>query len=49
MLFHTDNAKFANEANIASIIQPGGSINDKKVIDETDKKNMSWSLLGKVL
>ena len=43
----SDSIKFANEANIASIIQPGGSINDKKVIDETDKKKMSMVFTGK--
>ena len=27
----SDSIKFAKQANIASIIQPGGSINDKKL------------------
>ncbi len=42
-----DSIKLASKVNIASIIQPGGSISDHKVIKETDKEDISMVLTGK--
>lgn len=36
-----DSIEFLNEAGIKAIIQPGGSIKDKEVIEEADKNNMA--------
>jgi phosphoribosylaminoimidazolecarboxamide formyltransferase/IMP cyclohydrolase len=36
-----DSIEFLNEAGIKAIIQPGGSIKDKEVIEEADKNNMT--------
>ena len=43
----SDSTKYANEVKIYSIIQPGGSINDKNVIEETEKAGMSMVFTGK--
>ena len=43
----SDSIKFASKANISAIIQPGGSISDKKVLEVTDKENISMVLTGK--
>ena len=37
----TDSIKIAKSVGIKSIIQPGGSINDQKVIDAVDAANIS--------
>ncbi len=42
-----DSIKLASKANISSIIQPGGSLNDDKVIAETDKEKISMVFTGK--
>ncbi len=42
-----DSIKIASNANIKSIIQPGGSISDHTVIEETNKENISMVFTGK--
>ena len=42
-----DSIKIASKANIKSIIQPGGSISDRTVIEETNKENISMVFTGK--
>ena len=37
----TDSIKIAKRVGIKSIIQPGGSINDQKVIDAVNEANIS--------
>jgi len=41
-----DNIQFAAQGRIALIIQPGGSIKDKDVIEEADKFNMTMITTG---
>ena len=43
----SDSIKIAAKANIKAIIQPGGSISDNKVIEETDKEKISMVFTGK--
>ena len=43
----SDSIKLASKVNITSIIQPGGSISDHKVIKETDKEKISMVFTGK--
>ena len=43
----SDSIKLASSANISSIIQPGGSINDRKVIESTNKEKISMVFTGK--
>ncbi|MEC8100099.1 MAG: bifunctional phosphoribosylaminoimidazolecarboxamide formyltransferase/IMP cyclohydrolase [Pseudomonadota bacterium] len=46
--FHfPDSIKLASKANIASIIQPGGSVNDEKVINQADIEKISMAFTGK--
>ena len=42
-----DSIKIAKKSGITSIIQPGGSINDRKVINEVDNSNISMVFTGK--
>ena len=42
-----DSIKIASKANIKAIIQPGGSISDATVVEETDKENISMVFTGK--
>ena len=41
-----DIVKLCSKNNISGIIQPGGSINDKLVIEEAEKVTYLWPLLG---
>lgn len=41
-----DSIKYAAEAGVKSIIQPGGSIRDNEVIEEADKNNISMVFTG---
>ena len=43
----TDNVEKANKLGISSIIQPGGSKNDKEVISKVDELGMSMVFTGK--
>ena len=43
----SDSIKLASNASISSIIQPGGSINDNKVIKTTNKEKISMVFTGK--
>ena len=42
----SDSIQMASDNGIVSIIQPGGSINDKEVIDEANKMNISMLFTG---
>ncbi len=43
----TDSIKLASKAGIKSIIQPGGSIKDKYIIDEVNKSNIAMIFTNK--
>ena len=43
----SDSIKMASQAQISSIIQPGGSINDNKVIEAVNKEKLSMIFTGK--
>ena len=43
----SDSIKIASAAKIKAIIQPGGSINDTNVIEESDKEKISMVFTGK--
>ena len=42
-----DSIKIASQEGVAAIIQPGGSINDDKVIKEANNKNIAMVFTGK--
>ena len=43
----SDSIKMASQAQISSIIQPGGSINDNKVIEAVNKEKLSMIFTAK--